>query len=318
MRPDSCDGPAQCRNHHSADGGLSAHRLVEHARAPDSPLPAKLPSVENTAARRDGRVSKIIQDRCLRFLEYPATASLCLDSPETTVRRWEIIRQKTPLRHIYEEWYGAVADSIPQGDKPVLELGSGAGFMDNYVANLITSDILDLPDVHRVVDACATLPFGDSSLRGIAMVNTFHHLPDVTAFLREAVRCLEPGGVVSMIEPWNTRWSRFVYTKLHHEPFNPASPTWVFESGGPLSGANGALPWIVLERDHERLRSEFPEIELTELHPIMPIRYLLSGGVSMRALLPNWSFPLVKTLERTCQPAMASLAMFAHITLARR
>jgi SAM-dependent methyltransferase len=259
-----------------------------------------------------------IKERCLKLLEYPGTASLSLDSPETTIIRWQIIREKPPLRQIYDEWYRAVASSIPPGDKPALELGSGAGFMSSYVENLITSDILELPGVDRVIDACATLPFQDSSLRGIAMVNTLHHLPDVTVFLAEATRCLQPGGTISMIEPWNTRWSRWVYGRLHHEPFDPHVDSWAFESNGPLSSANGALPWIVFERDRQRFRDRFPELEIQQLQPIMPIRYLLSGGVSMRALLPNWSFGLVKLVEQACRPVMRSLAMFAHVALSRQ
>jgi SAM-dependent methyltransferase len=251
-------------------------------------------------------------------LEYPETASLPIDSPETTINRWQIIRDKPSLRQIYDEWYRAIASAILPGDKPVLELGSGAGFMASYVDNLITSDILELPGVDRVVDACAALPFEDSSLRGIAMVNTLHHLPDVTVFLAEAVRCVAPGGAISMVEPWNTRWSRFVYRRLHHEPFEPDAASWTFESGGPLSSANGALPWIIFERDRRRFRERFPELEIRQVRPIMPIRYVLSGGVSMRALLPSWGFGLVKAVERACQPVMGSLAMFAHVAVSRR
>jgi SAM-dependent methyltransferase len=259
-----------------------------------------------------------ITGRCLKLLEYPATASISLDSPETTIRRWEVIREKPPLRQIYHEWYTAVASSIPAGEKPALELGSGAGFMSTYVENLITSDILELPGVDRVMDACAPLPFDDGSLRGIAMVNTLHHLPDVTVFLAEATRCLQSGGTISMIEPWNTRWSRFVYGKLHHEPFDPCVASWSFDSTGPLSSANGALPWIVFERDRARFRERFQDLGIQELRPIMPIRYLLSGGVSMRALLPDWSFGLVKAVEQASRPAMESLAMFAHVAVSRR
>ena len=259
-----------------------------------------------------------IKERCLKLLEYPGTESLLLDSPETTISRWKIIREKPPLQDIYVDWYRAVGSTIPPGDKPALELGSGAGFMSSYVSNLITSDILELPGVDRVIDACAALPFEDFSLRGIAMVNTLHHLPDVTVFLAEATRCLEPGGTISMIEPWNTVWSRWVYRNLHHEPFDPHVTSWAFESTGPLSSANGALPWIVFERDRRRFRERFPDLEIQELRPIMPVRYLLSGGVSMRPLLPNWSFGCVKAVERACQPVMGSLAMFAHVAVSRR
>jgi SAM-dependent methyltransferase len=258
-----------------------------------------------------------ILERCLAALQYSATESLSVDSPETTIRRWQIIRQKNFLRRIYDEWYAAIASSIPSGTKPVLELGSGAGFMSNHVENLITSDILELPQLDRVIDGCAALPFEDASLRGIAMVNTFHHLPDVTVFFREAIRCVEPGGAITMIEPWNTRWSRFVYGTFHPEPFDPDASSWSFARGGPLSHANGALPWIVFERDQRRFRHQFVELGIRQPRLIMPIRYLLSGGVSMRALVPSWSFELLKAVERAGRPVMPSLAMFAHITLSR-
>jgi SAM-dependent methyltransferase len=253
-----------------------------------------------------------------KALEYPDLADSGLDSPETTLQRLQIIRGKPFLRRIYDEWYRAIARSIPSGEKPALELGSGAGFMSEYVENLITSDILELPHVDRVIDACAGLPFEAASLRGIAMVNTLHHLPDVTAFLDEAVRCLEPGARISMIEPWNTTWSRFVYSHLHHEPFDVNAASWSFASDGPLSDANGALPWILLVRDREQFQRRFPALEIGSIRPIMPIRYLLSGGVSMRPLVPSWSFDALRALEAACRGMMGSLAMFAHLDIARR
>lgn len=259
-----------------------------------------------------------LKQRCMRALEHPATAALSIDSPETTVLRWQIIREKRFLRRIYDEWYGAIAASIPCGDKPALEIGSGAGFMSTYVENLVTSDIQELPGVARVIDACESLPFENASLRAITMVNTLHHLPDVEAFIGEAVRCLQSGGVISMIEPWNTAWSRFVYTRLHHEPFDADVVSWRFESTGPLSSANVALPWIMLARDRDRFENQFPELQVAEPRLIMPIRYLLSGGVSMRLLVPNWSFSLLRTIEGACRPIMSSLAMFAHLVLTRR
>lgn len=254
----------------------------------------------------------------MRALQYPGTASMSIDSPETTVLRWGIIREKMFLRRIYDEWYHEIGSSIPAGDKPALELGSGAGFMSSYVENLITSDILQLPEVDRVIDASASLPFEASSLRGIAMVNTLHHLPDVEKFFGEAVRCLEPDGAISMLEPWNTRWSRLVYTKLHHEPFDPDAASWRIERGGPLSGANGALPWILIVRDRDRFERLFPELRIVEPRLTMPIRYLLSGGVSMRALAPSWSNAPLHAIEEAFPSLMASSAMFAYIVLIRR
>ncbi len=256
--------------------------------------------------------------RCAALLEYPGASETSIDSAEATIQRWQLIRDKTFLRRIYEEWYLHVASAIPTTAKPVLELGSGAGFMSEYVEGLITSDILELPEVSRVVDACAGLPFETASLRGIAMVNTLHHLPDAEAFFDEASRCLESGGTISMIEPWNTSWSRFVYSRLHHEPFEPDVVSWGFESSGPLSSANGALPWIVFARDRTRFEQRFPDLEIRRVEPIMPVRYLLSGGVSMRSLVPTWSFAPLRAVERASRSLTGSTAMFAHVAVARR
>ncbi|MEI6179527.1 MAG: hypothetical protein WCP31_02135 [Chloroflexales bacterium] len=49
--------------------------------------------------------------------------------------------------------------------------------------------------------------------------------------------------------------------------------------------------------------------------PQMPLRYLLSGGVSLRALMPGWSFPLWREAEARLAPWMDRLAMFARIVL---
>src|ERR1700733_13707230 len=102
-----------------------------------------------------------IKDRCLKLLEYPDTSSQSIDSPHTTIIRWEIIRQKPSLRQIYDEWYTAIASAIPQSPEAALGLGSGPAFVSSHVENLITSDILELPGVDRVVDGCAPMPFED-------------------------------------------------------------------------------------------------------------------------------------------------------------
>lgn len=257
-----------------------------------------------------------LASRVAGLLAYPEVGEI--DSPDTTIQRCKLIREKRFLRRIYEEWYLAIAQTVPSGPMPALELGSGAGFMSDYVENLITSDILDLPGVNRVIDASAGLPFADHSLRAIMMVNTLHHLPHVESFFAEASRCLEAGGKISMIEPWNTPWSRFVYRKLHHEPFDQDAVSWRFETTGPLSGANGALPWLVFVRDRPRFEHAFPKLELQTVNPIMPIRYLLSGGVSMRALVPSWTFAPLRIAEQSLGPVARSSAMFAHIVLTRR
>jgi SAM-dependent methyltransferase len=150
------------------------------------------------------------------------------------------------------------------------------------------------------------------------MTDVFHHVPDAGQFLRDASEALRPGGRIIMVEPWVTPWSRFVYGRLHHEPFDPAAGDWRFPPGGPLSAANSALPWIVFARDRERFRRELPDLRVVDVALRLPFRYLLSGGLSMRALIPEAAFSWVARAEaRLGRRAAGTWAMFARIVVER-
>jgi SAM-dependent methyltransferase len=252
-----------------------------------------------------------------RVLGHPLARGRDLDDPRTTALRREIIAHKPFLAAIYQDWYEMLCTAIPPPPGAVLELGSGAGFIERVVPGVVKTDLLLVPDINVVADA-RRLPFATGSLRAIVMTNVFHHVPDPLAFLSEAARTLRGGGVVAMIEPWPTAWSRFVYRRLHHEPYDEAAREWTLPSGGPLSGANGALPWIVLSRDRRRFQQSCPELEVILLQPIMPFRYLLSGGVSLRGLMPSWSTGFWRGAERALAPASAVLGMFVFAIVRKR
>jgi SAM-dependent methyltransferase len=250
------------------------------------------------------------------LLAHPLTRGLEIDDPRTTDLRRQIVRDKPFLYRIYREWYTSIAQALPSGAGPTLELGSGAGFLEEFVPDLITSDIFPCKGNRLVLDG-QQLPFGDGVLRGIAMTDVLHHIPQPRRFFTEAARCLRPGGVLVMIEPWVSPWSTRVYRSLHHEPFRPDSAEWEFPSTGPLSGANGAMPWIIFHRDRARFEKEFPALQVRSVTPMMPFRYLVSGGVSMRALSPGWSFPIWRGIEAALRPVRNAIAMFARIEVRR-
>ena len=251
------------------------------------------------------------------LLAHPQTRGLSIDDPRTTTQRRRIIQDNRFLWRIYDEWYRQLAACLPPGADPVLELGSGAGFFREYEKSLITSEVFACPDVDVVLDARG-LPFAQGALRAIAMVDVLHHIPDVRPFLREALRCLRPGGAVLMLEPWVSAWSTLVFTRLHHEPFEPGSPRWEFPASGPLSGANVALPWIVFQRDRRQFEAEFPELEIRQVRPLMPLRYLISGGVSMRQLMPEATFRFWQALDAALSKWPDRWPMFVLIHLVRR
>ncbi len=256
-----------------------------------------------------------LAERLRNALALPETAGLDLDAPELTARRRAVIRGKPFLRRIYLEWYAALLGALPP-DGRILEIGSGGGFLQELRPGLLTSDILPVPGLDVVLDA-RHLPFPQGALDGVAMVNVLHHIPDPSAFFDEAARCVRPGGAVAMLEPWVTPWSRLVYTRLHHEPFAPQAAEWRLSGQGALSDANGALPWILFQRDRARFENRHPQWRIRILRPCMPFRYLLSGGVSMRALAPAGSFALWRALEDLLSPWMNLLGMFALIVLER-
>jgi SAM-dependent methyltransferase len=252
-----------------------------------------------------------------KLLAHPLTRGMDIDDPRTTQLRRRIIREKSFLRRIYEEWYAGIAAELPAEPGRVLELGSGPGFLREFIPGLITSEILFCPGVKVVLDGCR-LPFAADSLTAIVMTDVLHHLPQPRRFFEEASRCVRPGGVMLMHEPWVSPWSRLVYRRLHYEPFRPDWPGWECPDAGPLSGANDALPWIVFERDRAQFEREFPEWRLQTIRPHMPFRYLVSGGVTMRSLMPGLAFPFFRWLEQRMNPWMETWAMFAAITLVRR
>jgi SAM-dependent methyltransferase len=246
---------------------------------------------------------------------HPLTKGMDTDDPRTTHLRRQVIRSKPFLRRIYHEWYSSIAAAVPSGEGLVLEIGSGAGFMKDAVPGLLTSDVFFCPDINIVLDG-QVLPFAAGALRGIVMTDVLHHIPRPQLFWAEATRCVKPGGVVVMVEPWVTRWSSMTWP-LNGEPFRPDAAEWEFPATGPLSGANGALPWILFGRDRDRFLRAFPIWQIQSIRLTMPFRYLLSGGVSMRALMPGWSFGMWRILEQALSRWNSLLAMYAQIVLVR-
>jgi len=250
------------------------------------------------------------------LLDEPSTRELDINDPITTSFRREIIYNKKFLRKIYEEWYQLIQNSILPGNNIVIELGSGGGFFEKIYPDVISSDILFCPYLKAIFDGLQ-LPFKNNSLDYLVLINVFHHLPDSNTFFQEATRCVKNGGKILLIEPWVSKFSKIIYKNFHHEFFDPDAESWNFESSGPLSGANGALPWIVFSRDKKIFLERYPEWIIENCTPIMPFRYLLSGGVSKRCLVPYWSYSFWKNLEKIFSSQFKSLSMFAMIVLSK-
>ncbi|MDD5439534.1 MAG: class I SAM-dependent methyltransferase [Candidatus Omnitrophica bacterium] len=240
-----------------------------------------------------------------------------LDDPGATALHADIIRKKIFLKRLYRDFYREFEKALSsRPDRCVVELGSGGGFLKEVMPDVVTSDILELPSVDLYFSS-GDMPFKGASVDAFLMMNVMHHMNDVRAFFREAGRCLKPGGMMVMIEPSNTPWARFIYRRFHHELFDPRGG-WGFEGKGPLSSANGALPWIVFSRDRAVFDREFPFFEVIAVRPHTPLAYLLSGGFTLRQLVPAASYPAVRAFERLLAPFNRYIGMYQTIVISKK
>ena len=237
-----------------------------------------------------------------------------LDDAATTRLHAEIINREKFLRRLYADFYTQFKRAVNNLDnKVIVELGSGGGFIKEVVPNVITSDIIELPNVDMAFNA-VDMPFESTSVDAFFMIDILHHIADPQAFFNESLRCLKNSGRMVMIEPANTVWSRFVYKNFHHELFDTHAG-WELQNPGRLSQANGALPWIIFSRDRKRFEKEFSSLKTASLRNHTPLRYLLSGGLTLRQLVPDFVYPLIKTGEFLFSPINNLVGMFQTIEL---
>ncbi|HEX7663729.1 MAG TPA: hypothetical protein VF407_04435, partial [Polyangiaceae bacterium] len=101
------------------------------------------------------------------------------------------------------------------------------------------------------------------------------------------------------------------------EPYAPEATEWAFASTGPLSGANGALAWIVFERDRATFERRFPGLRLERFEPCAPLRYWVAGGLKSWSLLPGWAFGAATLLDNTLVAVSKRFGSFVDIEIVR-
>jgi SAM-dependent methyltransferase len=242
-----------------------------------------------------------------------------LDDPSRADQLVTRIQQKLALRRLYLEVYAAyqaVLDRCPR-EGVAIELGAGASFVKDVIPDLTTADILPYNTVDMTFDACH-MPFANNSLRFIGMQNVLHHIPDAEAFFSECQRCLMTGGRVLITDQYPGWLAHWILKYAHHEAFDPTAREWSFPSSGPLSGANGALAWIVFFRDRARFQQQFSELQIERIDRHTPLRYWLSGGLKSWSLIPNSCWSLACRMDAIllrCSPQWAS---FMNVELVKQ
>jgi len=237
-----------------------------------------------------------------------------LDNPIRVEEIRSKICKKAGLNAFYKECYNFIKDNLPRDQNFVIEIGSGGGFLKDFVPQVITSDIIFYSDIDVKIDA-HTLPYPDKSLDCLVLINAFHHLSNVENFLNEAQRCLRKGGKVIMVEPYPGYIGYPIYRFFHHEDIDLQTKSWQFKSSSPLGDANNGLAWLVFERDAEIFNRKFNQLKVRVFKPCFPILYWVSGGLKDWTLVPSFLVKAVIMFDKILIKLFPRTGSFVKIIL---
>jgi len=239
-----------------------------------------------------------------------------LDSKEAILDHKKIINKKIFLKNIYIDFYKIFKSTTVSKKGPLIEVGSGGGFLKKFIPKVITTDVLVVDGIDKKLDL-EKINLKNNSVSAFYMLNVFHHIKNPKKALKEMQRCLVTGGKIIMIEPWPTLFSKFIYKHFHHETFDINS-NWKVSGIGRMSDANGALPWIIFKRDKNKFDRLFSNLKVESIIPHTPFKYLSSGGLSHPQYLPNSFYPLLLFIEKLLTPLNNYFAMFATVILIKK
>lgn len=110
-------------------------------------------------------------------------------------------------------------------ERPVLEIGSGRGYLQDVAQNYTGLDIS--PSVARfyhkkfVLGSAAALPFPDDSFDGIWSIWVFEHVPNPEQAFQETRRVTRDKGALFLFPAWNcTPWAADGYEVRSYSDFN--------------------------------------------------------------------------------------------------
>jgi Methylase involved in ubiquinone/menaquinone biosynthesis len=246
---------------------------------------------------------------------------LDVDGSERLELHGKVLERKRMLREVFVEFHHAfhrLADRYFKVEGLEVELGAGIAPMRNSYPEVLATDIVATEQLDMALNAEA-MSLDDHSARVFYGQNCFHHFPHPDRFFTELERTLKVGGGAILIEPFHGPFAAFLYKRLFKsEGFDMHFPSWETPSTGPMNGANQALSYIVFVRDRQAFERKHPGLEIVHQEICGNyLRYLISGGLNFRQLLPDALIPVLKVVEKLLYPLRRVLALH-HIVVIRR
>jgi len=178
-----------------------------------------------------------------------------------------------------------------------IELGAGSSFFNKVDSNIEKTDVVKGPDIDRVVDA-TKMPYKKNEIKTFFSVFFFHYLQNPYKFLDEVCRCCKKNGGVILIEPFHGPLSRFIHNHMHKNEFYDRNASAIKNTNLPMSDANQALSHIVFFREKFFFKKKYSSLEIVQFRKINSyLRYIMSGGINFKQLLPDFMIPIIRLVE---------------------
>ncbi len=260
--------------------------------------------------------------RLAKWLREPGLEDAGVDGVDRLRAHRAVLERKPSIRRVFDEFhrcFGELDGRFLRGDGAVIEIGAGVYPVRESRADVLATDIVEAAHLDRRLDA-QNMDLPDCSVRAFYLQNAFHHFPEPDRFFSELERTLQPGGGAVLIEPASGWLASWLYPRLFaSEGYDKQARDWETPVGGPMSGANQALSHLVFDRDLARFERSHPALEVAYRDVLGNwLRYLLSGGLNFRSLLPAWAMPAVSVVEWLLSPLRSALGLHRVVVLRKR
>ena len=221
------------------------------------------------------------------------------DAKTRLLKNQQSWRNKKALRTVYKDYFREITKYCVSGS--ILEVGGGFGSFKEYSQSIVSTDILQMPNLDVVCDA-HYLPFSKGSFNNVVAIDVLHHLERPLLFFQQVAQILEIGGRLVLIEPAITPISRLVYA-FHDETVDTS--VYPLEDGSmsprrePFDG-NQAIGALISGEYCKELEQKVPNLRMTIKRWKGAFGYPLSGGFRRWSLIPHWIVPAVLRFEDSC------------------
>jgi SAM-dependent methyltransferase len=247
-----------------------------------------------------------------------------LNSDERFIFHKKNLENKPLLQSCYNEFYEKIIELEKKFldtsliEKKKIEIGSGVGFIKKFDQKIITSDIIKNPLTDMQIDAC-NLPFDDNSISTLIGIFCFHHFSDPNKFLIGITNKLAKGGVCILIEPYYGLFARYFYKKVHDTEYfneNEDFDQLIKYKKTSMENANQAMSYIFFKKNVRYFKKNYPNLSIKYEYVFSNyLRFLFSGGLNFRSLLPSFSKKILKILEILLFPIKKFLGLHYIIVI---